>query len=323
MYKTVNFEIVAPMPGDSRRVFGREAVHVREGDPVLRTHEDVDLYVKAAKEWGRVMKGAIENGRMMFAGPQYRLSEFNVDERGITLRLGLTDYGEFIGTNVLAGRDEGYMWEMIDRGNMVAGDPDAFFSNALAVCSSVRTADEKVVVGLRSDRVGEYPRCWHTIGGHPNPVNYANGKIDLFDAMRREVVKELGIEESHIGEERVTGLVRNTRTRKPELLFHTELNLEFDELKRLRGPEKDEHLALFGVTNAGLVQLLNSNQGGFEFPAGHDLTADEMERLRPKGKPDNTSNFLVPPGEASWIIYLAHHGTNILRELPYVRAVGV
>jgi isopentenyldiphosphate isomerase len=323
MYKTDNFEIL--IPSDEQVItYGQNDLLLEEGPAIARTNRDVDLFLRIEKVWSEKSKETLQKGKSLFAGPQYRLCAYHVlpDER-IVLELGPTDYREFIGTNVEAGKDPGYMRTLVKRGLARYRDEDAFFSNTFAICSVVKTSDAKIVAGLRSDVVAEYPRCWHTVGGHPNPTRYQLTSVDLFEAMEREVTAELGMDQSEIQDMRMMGLMRNSRTRKPELMFHTTVYPVFDDLKERRTTgEKDEHFTLVGIRSLDeLVDFLNSNQRQFAFPANSGLSLDEQDTLRPAGHPENTTNFFVPPGEASWVLYLKQEGVNVEKELPHLELV--
>lgn len=326
MYKTENFQILIPTTNNVR-TYGKKDLILEEGPPMARmarTNKDVDLYMRLEKVWSEKFKEAVQEGKSLFAGPQYRLSSYELLNDGrIKLDLGPTDYREFMGTNVEAGKDSKYMQTLLERGIERYGDKDAFFSNVLSICSVIETSDGKIIAGLRSDKVAEYPRCWHTAGGHPNPTHYQQTKTDLFDSMEREMIGELGIDNNEIENMRLLGLVRNSRTRTPELLFHSKIYVPFNDIKdrRLKS-EKDEHFTFFEIDSIEeLIDFLNKNQNKFIFPKNSGLIAKEQNKLKPKKHPENTTNFFVPPGEASWVLYLRHNGVDVEKELPYVELV--
>jgi len=321
MYRTVNFDIDV-FAGGEDKPYTREQVHVQEGKPMARTNLDVDLFQRMERVWSEKVKDAILNGKILFAGSQYRLSRYEVGDEGVILYVGPTDYREFTGTNVEAGRDPEYMALLIEWGRERFGDENAFFSNTLAICSAVETGDGKLIVGLRSDKVAEYPQCWHTTGGHPNPKNYQNENIDMFDAMEREVCGELGLNVDEIAYMGLVGLVRNRKTRKPELLFTTKVELPYEEITNRRGEEKDEHFRFFGVGSLDeMVEFMNNNQKVFSFPPSNDLSESEQNRLRPHVQPENTSNYFTPPGEAAWVLYLKERGVDVEEALPYLERI--
>jgi 8-oxo-dGTP pyrophosphatase MutT (NUDIX family) len=310
MYSTEGFGISLPKHEGAMGVYSPEDVIVESGEPMRRETSDIDLF----EEMHRRAKD-VPNWT------KFRLSGYEESPEGkLVLRLGLTDYHEFMGTNVAAGKDSVYMRQLVDRGLEKFGDPDAFFSNTLAMTSTLKTSDRRVVVGLRSDKPHEYKRCWHSIGGHPDPEHYRESEPDMFDSMAREIEGESGITRDEIVNMRLSGLMTNSLTRKPELLFIAETPLSFDELKKRRGYEKDEHFAFFGIdADVGLIRFLKENQTEFTFPQGSGLNLEEQKELRPREMPANTTNFFVPSGEASWILYLAHQGVDVLSSLPYVR----
>ena len=323
MYKTPNFEILIPT-SEQIRTYGRDDVVLGEEDRTPRSTSDVDLYMRIEKVWSEKFREALEEGKNLFAGPQYRLSSYSIlDDERVFLSLGATDYREFMGTNVEAGKDPDYRDELMERGERNYDDPEAYFSNTLAICSVIETSDGKIITGLRSDDVAEYPRCWHTVGGHPNPAHYQPTKADLFDAMEREITGELGVDSGEIGNMRMIGLVRNRRTLKPELLFQSEVYAQFDDIKERRlKSEKDEHFTFFGISSPDeLIYFLNQNQDEFNFPENHGLSEEEKRNMRPTERPENTTNFFVPSGEASWVLYLRHRGIDVEEELPYLSTI--
>lgn len=185
MYKSNNFQILIPTPGQVRK-YGKDEILIEDGPAMLRTIRDADISMRIESVWARKAKIAIEKGGELLAEPKYRLVSCSESKRGMTLELGATDYRELIGTNVEAGKDPEYMNDLIERGKN-RGDEDSFFSNALGICSVVKTSDGKIVAGLRSQSVGEYKSCWHTIAGHPDPINYPTGTPDMLDSMAKEM----------------------------------------------------------------------------------------------------------------------------------------
>ncbi|GEM_PF-2299435 len=325
MYRCRNFRMLLP-DSEEVRLYGSQDIVIEEGRPMARTVQDVDLYMRMEEAWCRLFRDAVKNDRNLFAGPQYRLSSYGLLPDGkLLLRLGPTDYREFVGTNMEAGKDPEYMKALIERGMLRLQDENAFFSNTMAICSAIETSDGKVVAGLRGDRtrVAEYGRAWHTIGGHPNPSRFAPTRADLIDAMTREITGELLIEEEDITDIRAAGLVRNGYTRKPELLFTSRIGLPFSAIKESRIADgKDEHFMFFGLDGPEeLADFLRKNQANFTFPEGARLTDEERAIMTPDGLADNTSNHFCPPGEACWTVYLMQKGMDIRRELPHLEPV--
>lgn len=306
----MSYQILIPRDKTELRTWGPRDIIIEEGAPMTRTVEDMDIFQRIEETWSAKFRDALEKGKILFAGPQYRLSKYEILADGrMKLALGPTDYREFIGTNAEAGKDSVWLEELYSRGKTRYNDGNAFFSNALAICSVVITADEKIIIGLRSDKVAEYPRCWHTIGGHPDPKPFLPArKIDLFKAMEEEIEEELLVDKEEISSIRLSGLAENVHTLKPELVFFTQLTCSFEDLKNRRVENKaDEHFRIFGTYTEDLREFLINNQTNFSFPPGHPTQIS----LIPTEKPSATSNFFVPSGEAAWDLFLMHQKINV------------
>ena len=359
MYKTDNWEILVPRISAHPRTYDRSHIEVCEGDPITFTEENaaVRMEIEKRKFNRAVQRGKVEGWNeaveaMKFRyidsaddieslrksndnfspGPQWRLGNYSFKFDGIlSLDLStLTDYGEFLATNVAAGIDPEYREFLLSAGRD-AGDEDAFFANILAVCGAIETRDSLLAVGLRGDNLAEYKRCYHVVsGGHPKAGRYhpfTDRPKDPFDALAVQIQEEAGTPENKISDIRVTGLVRNLQTRKPELCFYVKVDEDFAQLEdfRRRDPKKEEHLKIFGIRKEDLAGFLRQTQDpspeGFVFPPGYSFTGLEVAAFRPKDIPENTSNRWVPPGEACMFLAAMHNGIDAERELPYIQRI--
>jgi len=157
-------------------------------------------------------------------GPMCRLERWEVKNGKLYLTLGNTDYKDFIGLRSV-GQD------VID----LLGYE--YFPNTLAVCSSVKTKDGKIILLRRSSQNAEYPRWIHTYGGHPSVE-----KKDVYNGMQMELIKERGIKPEDIHEMVSTGMVMNYITKKPEVTFKTILKKTASELEAIPcAEERGEH----------------------------------------------------------------------------------
>src|SRR5204862_6660500 len=87
----------------------------------------------------------------------------------------------------------------------------------------------------------------HTFGGSLEAEDQkADGRIDAFDSVMRELYEELGLTAADVEPLVCVGLVRDREIVQPEMLFETRVHLTFDELvHRWRGAEaRDEHAEL-------------------------------------------------------------------------------
>lgn len=82
----------------------------------------------------------------------------------LTLRLGLTCYKDYLGTNWSGG-----VSELRQHGEVQFGDPLALLAQPLGVGGVVCTDDGQVVLIRRSQRVAEAGGLLDIPGGHPEP----------------------------------------------------------------------------------------------------------------------------------------------------------
>lgn len=169
-----------------------------------RQREEID------RHWNDMLR----KGWKMRRDPLYRLINFSVRNDMLALHLGLTDYKEYMGTNV--NHPE---WSL-EYGEKT-------MSNALSVSAVTETQDEKIIIERRSQNVGEDRGYYHTKpSGHPHPPE------GIFGGICSQAKKELGIEESDIAKIACTGLVRSVRSHKPELTFKMTLGISSTEIER-------------------------------------------------------------------------------------------
>ena len=157
--------------------------------------------------------------------PLYRLNRFGATPHGLRLRLGRTDYGEYLYTNV----------ERPERRRVLG---DASMSDALAVCATLVTGDRRVLFGARSPRIADGPRAgagghvprYHVLpSGHPEPPH------GLFEGLLKELEEETAVTPAELTASHLTGLIRALPSGKPELTFLLETELTFEEI-RARSP---------------------------------------------------------------------------------------
>lgn len=134
-------------------VLGRELDHCR------RSEEDDDLCINDSPG------DAIQSGSAERNGPVS--SQESDDQKAaplLALRLGLTCYKDYLGTN----------WsrraaELRRRGEVEFGDPRALLAQPLGVGGVLCTDDGQVVLIRRSQRVAEAGGLLDIPGGHPEP----------------------------------------------------------------------------------------------------------------------------------------------------------
>lgn len=105
----------------------------------------------------------------LFDAPKFRLHSAALAPTGpqgpqLLLRLGLTSYRDFLGTNWASSA----AW-LRQQGLADWGDKQAYMADPLGVGAALTTADDFLVFLRRSQRVAEAPGLVDVPGGHPEP----------------------------------------------------------------------------------------------------------------------------------------------------------
>lgn len=174
----------------------------------------------------------------------------------ITVRLGLTDYKSYLGTNTAP-----HAAELVAAGREL-GDEAAYLAHPMGVGAMVTTADGHALFIRRSSNVAEAPGMVDVPGGHPEPSAIgleslpdtptaaasdgagaaaggaaavgaaAEGEptelerraaAELFDSMTEEVVAEVNLPKEALAPPRLLGFLANDSTNgRPSAVFHSE-----------------------------------------------------------------------------------------------------
>ncbi|CAH1262742.1 NUDT22 [Branchiostoma lanceolatum] len=153
----------------------------RDGLPKSRVRVDF-----SSEKYGRKVEPSTEpniarfwedhkrNNPRLFNGSKFRMQSVDMLERDgegnnlVTFRIGLTDYRDFMGTNM--SRDAAYLRQ---EGQQSCGDPHAYLSQPVGVGAVVITSDEQVVLMRRSSWVSEGSGLLDCPGGHAEPKEVA------------------------------------------------------------------------------------------------------------------------------------------------------
>ncbi|XP_072293688.1 uridine diphosphate glucose pyrophosphatase NUDT22 isoform X2 [Eucyclogobius newberryi] len=185
----------------------------------------------------------------------------------LILRLGLTSYKDYLGTN----------WseqavELCRRGEMEFGDPLSLLAQPLGVGAVICTVDEQIVFIRRSQRVAEAGGLLDIPGGHPEPkvvcenlgVEICEEKIsmdmlspvavvtELFSSVCAEIRDEINIPLKFLGEPLLMGIALNhTSAGRPSAEFYISCSLTSDQVKVLYlkgGVEENESTDIIFVS---------------------------------------------------------------------------
>lgn len=196
----------------------------------------------------------------------------------LTLRLGLTCYKDFLGTNWSQGARE-----LRQRGEAEFGDPLALLSQPLGVGGVLCTSDGQVVLIRRSQRVAEAVGLLDIPGGHPEPKAVCEGVCvkedqitvkllqkreeavvrELFSSVCAEIRDEVNIPLCTLGEPVLMGVALNhTSSGRPSAEFYIRCVLSSAEVRELYwqgGPEAQESTDIVFLSQTDLLQLNRSS----------------------------------------------------------------
>lgn len=192
----------------------------------------------------------------------------------LTLRLGLTCYKDYLGTNWSCR-----VAELRQRGEAEFGDALALLAQPLGVGGVLCTADGQVVLIRRSQKVAEAGGLLDIPGGHPEPkvvcerlgqaVCEEQISVDmmqqrpvvseLFSSVCAEIRDEVNIPLSSLGEPVLMGVALNhTSADRPSAEFYVSCSLTSDEVRKLYwkgGAEAHESTDIVFLGRTEVLQL--------------------------------------------------------------------
>ncbi|KAL3518268.1 hypothetical protein ACH5RR_020857 [Cinchona calisaya] len=246
-------------------------------------HPDVNLENSISEIWDqRVEKNAsLFNGLKFRYGGHYLYDKCGSDqEPQVCLRLGLTDYRTFVGTNLNP------LWERF----LLPSEDDCrqcqHTSSPLGNGAVIETSDKRILVLQRSNNVGEFPGHYVFPGGHPEPEEIgilshdARDAIshemmrkkltqEMFDSIIREVVEEIGVPGDAISYPVFIGISRRVFNVRPTAFFFMTCSLESMEVQQLYRSAVDgyESTQLYAVSMDDLdkmaIKMPGCHHGGY------------------------------------------------------------
>jgi hypothetical protein len=205
---------------------------------------------------GELWDAKLASNARLFNGTKFRLAGVEWQSRSVAsdgggdggrrllLRLGLTDYREYVGTNLRPGAE---LTELMEAGRAShGGDAQACLSNALGVETMLLTADGAMVLLQRSGAVATHAGLYNGPSGHPEPSHVAGGVElasqqpqpqqqqqqqqqavlhELFDSVLQEIHQETNIPLDALEQPLLMGAMAELPSSKPDLLFLTVTSL--------------------------------------------------------------------------------------------------
>lgn len=229
MFRRRTFEVAA------HGLFPKGKVIIHDSDErMMMTPKLRDLIEEV---WHKKEAQLAKKGGLVFSGMLCRLIRYEVRTDGLHLFLGRTNFKELLGTNL--------SHPIIHR---LLGEE--YMSNGLGVRAVICTADEKIIIGQRSEKVVEAAGYYHLCGGYVEPSQHTTGgKPDPYAAMESYMNDELGIPHDVVRRLICLGLAVNVESLKPELMFEADTDLTFRRvLVSMAKADRDAaHSELFGI----------------------------------------------------------------------------
>ena len=229
MFRKQRFEI------EAHGRFTKDNVIVNDSDDrMMMTPKLRDLI---EEEWQKAEIRMTKRNGLFFPGDLCRLNRYEVTENELHLFLGLTHFKELLGTNL----SHAIIHKLLG---------EEYMSNGLGVRAVIRTQDEKIIMGQRSEKVVEAAGYYHLCGGYIKPSKHHRGGMpDPYRSMESHMEEELGISRGTLRNLICLGLVTNSETLKPELMFEAEIDLTFRQvlINMAKAARNFTHSELFGI----------------------------------------------------------------------------
>lgn len=224
---------------------GEEEVAIEFGAPFNRAAHPTDGEIDIA--W----RAKLLESPKMWDALKFRLASLEAhkgsDGPAVTIRLGVTSYKDYVGTNA-DGVPAARLASLRADGRANHADAHAHESRALGVETILETSDGNFVVLRRSAGVATFRGVFNGPSGHPEPkdvgivdaastssaadltcIEPSAVRRELFDSVRKECVEETGIPADKLSRPRLIGAMTDAFG-KPDLLFHTRVDLTADEV---------------------------------------------------------------------------------------------
>mmetsp|Transcript_15636 Transcript_15636/g.20666 ORF Transcript_15636/g.20666 Transcript_15636/m.20666 type:complete len:289 (+) Transcript_15636:1995-2861(+) len=159
---------------------------------------------------------ALSSKARIFNATKYRLFlPILVQEHSVTIRIGLTDYREYLGTN----RSDSLAL-LKEEGKTRFDDENAFLSNAIGCEALLLTSDNYLLLLRRSYSVATHTGLYNGPSGHAEPsrVNSQHEKELLRDSILLEITQETGLEANLLSEPQLIGIMLDSFS-KPDFIF--------------------------------------------------------------------------------------------------------
>ncbi|XP_059497529.1 uridine diphosphate glucose pyrophosphatase NUDT22 isoform X2 [Stegostoma tigrinum] len=249
----------------------QERVHVEisaeYNRQVLLSHEqkiaDIWRQRKQEKPW-------------LFNGAKFRIHSAQLECGELLLRLGLTCYKDYLGTN---WAPEARLLQ--EQGTADFGNSQAYLAEPLGVGAMLHTADDCFVFLRRSEQVAEATAQVDIPGGHPEPkaaakgipedtiqVEHLSGELvvqEIFSSILGEIRDEVNVPLESLSRPLLLGIARNHRSAgRPSAEFYIRCELTSEEVRQrylIGGVEAHESTSISFVRREDVLKLEEDVEG--------------------------------------------------------------
>lgn len=197
-------------------------------------------------EVDQIWKGRIEKNPRLFNASKFRYHSMDVKNGVTELRLGLTSYKDFLGTNWAPDAKQ-----LRSEGQDHYGNSQAYMSDALGVGNFVLTKDNYVIFIRRSQTVGEAAGLWDIPGGHPEPGEVPGGSsspdevelsslapadvlAEFYESTLREIRDEVNVPMDSLSQPVLMGVAANHQSSgRPSAEFYVKCSVTKSEVLKL------------------------------------------------------------------------------------------
>lgn len=132
---------------------------------VDHSYDRQNLDLDRQAEIDHIWRKRVEQNKYLYDASKFRYHSMQMEDGTAFLRLGITSYKDFLGTNWAPDAQN-----LSKKGKERYGNTQAFMSDAMGVGNFVETSDGHIIFIRRSQRVGEAQGLWDIPGGHPEPA---------------------------------------------------------------------------------------------------------------------------------------------------------
>ncbi|XP_004618561.1 uridine diphosphate glucose pyrophosphatase NUDT22 [Sorex araneus] len=219
-----------------------------------------------------IWESRLQTQPWLFDAPKFRLHSAVLEPTGsagplLHLRLGLTSYRDFLGTN----------WSnsaacLQQQGAADWGDKQAYLADPLGVGAALATSDGFLVFLHRSRQVAEAPGLVDVPGGHPEPQALCPGNSpshkdflgelvvhELFSSILQEICDEVNLPVLTLSQPLLLGIARNqTSAGRASAEFFVRCSLTSEQVRKYYlsgGPEAHESTGIIFVETQRVQRL--------------------------------------------------------------------